>query len=68
MKYTKVILVRINVFNINYQKNVSVFYIFVPNRSFGQVVGNSPINFIFLKRFIKFSYVEVWFIDKFLNH
>ena len=39
-----------------------VMYTFVPHKSFGQALGISPENFIFLKSFdSEFSYTEVWF-------
>ena len=39
-----------------------VLYTFVPHKSFGQVLGISPENFIFLKSSdSEFSYTEVWF-------
>ena len=35
---------------------------FVPNKTFGQLLNISPKNFIFLKNFnSEFSYIEVWF-------
>ena len=38
---------------------------FVPNRSFGQLLDISPKIFIFLKRFdSEFLYIEVWFTDQ----
>ena len=38
---------------------------FVPNKSFGQLLGISPKNFIFLKTFnSEFSYLEVWSTDQ----
>ena len=40
-------------------------YIFVPNKSFGQLLVFSPKHFIFLKTFdSEFSYIEVWFTDQ----
>ena len=38
---------------------------FVPNKSFGQLLGISPKNFIFLKTFnSEFSYLEVCSTDQ----
>ena len=38
---------------------------FVPNKMFGQILGISPNNFIFLRIFdSKFLYIEVWFTDQ----
>ena len=40
-------------------------YTFVPNKSFGQLLNISPVNFVFLKAFnSEFSYIEVWFINQ----
>ena len=45
--------------------NKQCLYIFVPNKSFGQLLDISPKNFIFLKIFYsEFSYIEVWFTDQ----
>ena len=42
-----------------------VFYTFVSNKSFGQLLVISPEHFIFLKPFdSESSYIEVWFIDQ----
>ena len=42
-----------------------VFYIFVPNNFFGQLLNISPKNFTFLKTLNSgFSYIEVWLTDK----
>ena len=42
-----------------------VFYIFVRNNSFGQLLDIFPKNFVFLKTFnLEFSYIEVWFTDQ----
>ena len=48
-------------------KNSRVFYIFVPNKSFSQLldINKSPNKFIFLKTFdSEFSCIEVWFTDQ----
>ena len=38
---------------------------FVPNKLFGQLLGISPKNVIFLKAFYSgFSYIEVWMTDQ----
>ena len=64
LKITEVILVYCNIVNIDYQQDSRVLYAFVPNKSFGQLLGILPKNFIFLKTFnTEFSYMEVWFTD-----
>ena len=38
---------------------------FIPNKSFGQLLHISPKIFIFLKTFdLEFQYIEVWFTDE----
>ena len=48
-----------------YQHDLRVLYKFIPNKSFGQLLGISPKSFIFLKTInSEFPYNEVWFIDQ----
>ena len=62
---TQVILARCNIVNDDYQYNARVLYIFVPNKSFGQLLDISPKNLIFLKTFdSEFLYIKVWFTDQ----
>ena len=51
LEITEVVLVHCNIVNNNYQQNSRVFYTFVPNKSFDQLLDISPKNFIFLKAF-----------------
>ena len=52
-------------FQYVYQQDSRVLHTFVPHKSFGQLLNNSPKNFIFLETFnSEFSYVEVWFTDQ----
>ena len=46
LEITEVVLIHCNVINNSYQQNLKVFYTFVPNKLFGQL-----LNFIFLKTF-----------------
>ena len=65
LEITEVVLIHCNVVNNSYQQNSRVFYAFVLNKSFGQLLDISPENFIFLKTFdSEFSYIEVWFTDQ----
>ena len=65
LEITEVILVHCNIVNNNYQHNSKVLYIFIRNKSFGQLLGISRKKFIFLKIFNSaFSYIEVWFTDQ----
>ena len=48
-------------------KNSRVFYIFVPNKLFSQLldINKSPNKFLFLKTFdSEFSCIKVWFTDQ----
>ena len=45
LEITEVVLVQSNIGNIDYQQNSRVLYI--PNKSFGQLLDISPKNFIF---------------------
>ena len=59
LKITEVILVHCNIVNNDYQQDSRVF---VPNKSYSQLLNISPKNFIFLKDLnSEFSYNEVWF-------
>ena len=62
LEITEAVLIQCNIVNNNYQQDSRILYIFVPNKSFGQLLDISPKN-IFLKTF-KFSYIEVWFTDQ----
>ena len=46
---TEVALVHFNIVNSYYQERSRVLYTFVPHKSFGQLLGISPKNFIFSK-------------------
>ena len=64
LEITEAVLIHFNIDNIHYQQSVRVLYTFVSNKSFGQLLGISPNNFIFLKTFNSEFYVEVWFTDQ----
>ena len=54
-----------NIVDNDYQQDSRVLGTFVPNKSFGKLLDNSPKNFIFLKKFnSEFLYIEVWFTDQ----
>ena len=64
LEITEVVIVHCNIVNKGCQQDSRILYIFVPNKSFGQLLDISPKNVIFLKTFdSKFSYIEVWFTD-----
>ena len=48
---SEVVLVHYNTVNNDYQQDSRVLYTFVHNKSFGQLLDNSPKHFIFLKIF-----------------
>ena len=60
LEVTEVVLIHYNFVNNDYQQDSRVLYIFVPNKSYGQLLDISLKNFIFLKTFdSEFSYIEV---------
>ena len=50
LEITEVVLVHCNIVNNDYQQDSRVLYTFVPNKLFGQLLGISPKNLIFLKK------------------
>ena len=65
LKITESVLIHCNIVNNDVQYDPRVLYTIVPNKYFGQLLGISPKNFIFLNIFnSEFSYIEVWFIDQ----
>ena len=58
LEITEVVLIHCNILTANIEDS-RVFYTFAPNKAFGQLLGISPKNFIFLKTFDSdFSYIE----------
>ena len=65
LEITKVVLINRNIFNNDYQKNSRVFFIFVPNEWFGQLLGILPKNVTFSKTFnSEFLYIKVRSTDQ----
>ena len=65
LEITEVVVVHCNTVNNDYQHDSRVFYTFVPNKLFGQLLDILPRNVILLKTFnSEFSYTEVWFTDQ----
>ena len=65
LEITEVVSVHWNIVNNNYQQDSRVLYMFVPNKSFGQLLDIPQENFIFLKTFnSEFWYIEIWFSDQ----
>ena len=50
LEVTEVVLIHCNVVNYSYQQNSRLLQTFVPNKSFGHLLDNSPKNVIFLKK------------------
>ena len=62
---TGVVLIHFNSVNNSYQQNSRVFYTFVPNKSFGQLLDISLKSFKFSKYFdSEIPYLEVWSTDR----
>ena len=62
LKLTEVVLVHCNIKESDYRQDSRVLYIFVPNKSFDQLLDTSPNNYIILRYSnSEFSYIEVWF-------
>ena len=62
---TEVVLIHCNIVDNDYQQDSRVLYIFVSNKSFGQLLDISLKNFIFLKTFnSEFLNIEVWFTEQ----
>ena len=65
LEITQVVLIHCNIVNNDYQQDLRVFYAFVPNKSFDQLLDISSKNIMFLKPSdSEFSYIEVWFTDQ----
>ena len=62
LEIAEVVSINCNIINNHYQQNSRVFYTFIPNKPFCQLLHISPKIFIFFKTFdSEFSYIEVWF-------
>ena len=65
LEVSEVVLVYCSIVNNDYQQDSRVLYMFVPNKSFDQLLEFSPKIFIFLKIISSgFSYIKVWFKDQ----
>ena len=51
LEMTEVVLIHCSIVNNNYQQDSRVLYIFVPNKSFGQLLNISQKDIIVLKIF-----------------
>ena len=65
LEITEVLLTYCNIVNKDCQQDSRVFYTFVSNTSFGQLLDILPKNVIVWKTFnSEFLYIEVWFTDQ----
>ena len=62
LEITELVLILWNIANSDYQLDSRVLYIFIRNKSFGQLLNISTNNFTYLKTFN--SYIEEWFTDQ----
>ena len=63
-KINEVVLMHCNLINNDYQQDSRFFYMFVPNKSFGQLLHISPKGLVFLKTFLsEVSYIEETFTE-----
>ena len=61
LEVTEVVFVNCEIVNKYYKHGWRVLYTFIPKKSFGQSLDNSPKNYMFFKTSIsEFSYIEVW--------
>ena len=65
LEINEVALVHYNIVYSNYQQDLRDFYIFLPNKSFSQLLAVSPKYFIFFKILnSELSHIEIWFTDQ----
>ena len=65
LETVEVVLVHCNLVKNDYQHTSKVFFTFVPNKKFGQIINISPHAFKMMNSLnTEFSYVEVWFTDQ----
>ena len=65
LESVEVVLVHWNLVDNNYQQASKVFFTFVPNKQFGQLISISPHSLTILNTTnTEFSSIEVWFTDQ----
>ena len=65
LEVTYIVLVHCNIVNSDYQQNLRVLYIYIPNKSLGHLLAILPNFFRFWKTSnSEFSYIQVWFTDQ----
>ena len=65
LETVEVVLLHCNLVNNSYQQASKLFFTFVPNKKFGQLITITPHSPTMLKTTnIKFSFIEIWFTDQ----
>ena len=65
LESVEVVLVHCNLVKNDYQRTSKVFFTFVPNKQFGQLINISPHSLTMMNTVnTEFSFVEVWFTDQ----
>ena len=65
LEIVEVVLVHCNLVNNDYQQNSRILYTFVPNKTFGSLLGILSPNHVFLKTFnSEFQEIKIWFTDQ----
>ena len=65
LESAEVVLVHCNLVKNDYQHTSKVFFTFVPNKQFGQLINISPHSLTMMNTVnTEFSFVEVWFTDQ----
>ena len=65
LEITEVVLVNCDIVNNDYQQDLRVLYMFLPNKPFGSLLEIPPTNHIFLKTFnSEYDEIKVWFTDQ----
>ena len=65
LESVEVVLVHCNLVKNDYQHTSKVFFTFVPNKQFGQLINISPHSLTMMNTVnTEFSFVEVWFTDQ----
>ena len=67
LEITEVVLIHCNVVNNNYQRNSRILYIFVPNKSFDQLLDISFKNVVFENLVQNFHTLKYGLLIKTLN-
>ena len=67
LEITELVLIHCNVVNNNYQRNSRILYIFVPNKSFGQLLDISFKNVVLKNLVQNFHTLKYGLLIKTLN-